>query len=127
MNLRAQAALDLVAILSDETTGFAWPISLTNPDGVTVELTGFSTDIGQTINPDTGQVVSGRQASVALSTAMLGALNIGIPRGISDSGHKPWVVRFADIHGAVQTYKVQEAMPDRALGLVTCVLETYRG
>lgn len=127
MSLRAQAALDLISILSDETSGFAWPISLTNPDGVTVELTGFSTDIGQTINPETGQVVSGRQASVALATAALLALDIGVPRGVSDSAQKPWVVRFADIHGVPQTYKVQEAMPDRALGIVTCMLETYRG
>jgi hypothetical protein len=127
VNLRAQAALDLVAILSDEGGGFAWPIDLTNPEGVTVALTGFSTDIGQTIDPETGQVVTGRRASVALSTSILEGLGIGIPRGISDSRSKPWVVRFPDIHGVAQTFKVQEAMPDRALGIVTCMLETYRG
>lgn len=127
MNLRAQAALDLVAIMADEAGGFAWPITLTAPSGEVFELTGFATDIGQTINPETGQVVSGRRASIALATTVLESLGIGIPRGVSDSRAKPWVVRFADIHGVAQTFKIQEAMPDRALGIVTCMLETYRG
>lgn len=127
MNLRTQAALDLVAIMADEASGFAWPIHLTTPEGATFALTGLSTDIGQTINPDTGQVVSGRRASIALSTAVLEGLGIGLPRGVSDSRSKPWVVRFADIHGVAQTFKIQEAMPDRAIGIVTCMLETYRG
>lgn len=127
MSLRAEAALDLIAILADQAGGFAWPLELTSPSGVTVALTGLTTDIGQTINPETGQVVTGRQASIAIATATLEALGVGTPRGISDSSSKPWVVRFADIHGVIQTYKVQEAKPDKALGIVTCMLESYRG
>ncbi len=127
MNLRTQAALDLVSILSDEASGFAWPITLVTPESESYQLTGFSTDIGQTINPETGQVVSGRRASIALSTAVLKGLGVDIPRGVSDSRAKPWVVRFADIHGVAQSFKIQEAMPDRAIGIVTCMLETYRG
>lgn len=127
MSLRLQAALDLVSILSDQTSGFGWPITVTSPDGETVEMVGYSTDIGQTINLETGQIVSGRRASVALSTAVLRTANLGLPRGVSDSRNKPWVIRFADIHGTMQSFKVQEAMPDLAAGIVVCTLETYRG
>jgi len=33
---------------------------------------------------------------------------------------------FDDINGHSHTFKVSEAMPDRAIGIVTCMLETYR-
>jgi hypothetical protein len=126
MSLRLQAAADLLSIVQDATTGFGWPIVLTSPEGLTVALMGLSTDVGQTIDPETGVAVSGRRASVAIPIATLTALGMGLPRAIADSSSKPWVVRFQDVHGAPQSYKVQEAMPDRALGIVTCLLEAYR-
>lgn len=127
MSLRETAAADLLAILQDVSSGFGWPIAITNPEGVTVTLVGFSTDVGQTIDPETGVPVSGRRASVAIPIATLTALGMGLPRAIADASSKPWVVRFTDVHGTPQTFKVQEGMPDRVLGVVTCMLETYRG
>ena len=127
MSLRDTAAADLLLIIQDANSGFGWPIAITNPEGVTVTLVGYSTDVGQTIDPETGVPVTGRRASVALPIATLTALGMGLPRAIADAASKPWVVRFQDIHGTTQTFKVQEAMPDRALGIVTCMLETYRG
>lgn len=125
MNLREQGAADLVAIVEDDADGFGWPITVTNPAGTTAELVGLSTDIGQTIDPETGQAVIGRLASVALPTSRLAALALGIPRGIADASMKPWVITFNDIGGNAHTFKVREAMPDAALGIVTCILEKY--
>lgn len=124
MNLRQQAASDLALILEDSDAGFGWPITVTNPDGTVGQLVGFSTDIGLTIDPQTGVAVIGRKASVAIPIARLTTLALGMPRGIPTG--RPWVVTFQDIGGTAHTFKIFEAMPDRAAGIVTCLLEAYR-
>lgn len=122
MGLRDIAESDLAFILEDDVMGFGWPITLTNPLGQVENLTGFSNDIAQLIDPDTGQAVSGRVASVALRISSLNAL----PVGIADSQSKPWLVTFDDINGNTFTFKVAQSNPDRALGIVTCLLEIYK-
>tara|TARA_R110000772_G_scaffold268728_1_gene398240 strand:+ start:8513 stop:8893 length:381 start_codon:yes stop_codon:yes gene_type:complete len=125
MSLRQLAEADLGAILEDGATGFGWPISVTDPDGNVGSLTGFSDDIAQVIDPDTGQAVSGRLASVALRISSLAIAGLTLPRGIADTGSKPWVVEFNDINGNAFKFKVSQSNPDRALGLVTLLLELY--
>lgn len=126
MGLRDLAQSDLGKILRDETSGFGWPITVTNPDGVTANLVGFSNDISQVIDPDTGQSVSGRMASVALPMDAFAPEGMELPQGIADSGSKPWIVEFLDILGKSHRFKVAESNPDRALGLVNCRLEVYK-
>lgn len=126
VGLRAQAEIDLGLILEDETTGFGWPVSVTDPSGTVGLLTGFSTDISLMIDPETGQAVSGRTASVTIRIALLASKGLDIPRGISDSSSKPWLVQFEDINGKSYTFKVKESIPDRAIGSVSCILEFYR-
>lgn len=125
MSLRQLAEADLGVILEDGATGFGWPISVTDPDGNVGSLTGFSDDIAQVIDPDTGQAVSGRLASVALRISSLALAGLTLPRGIADTGSKPWVVEFDDINGNAYKFKVAQSNPDRALGLVTLLLELY--
>lgn len=127
MGLREQAGLDLISILQSRTEGFGWAITLISPDGQTGSFIGFSTDIGVTIDPETGVYVSGRKASVALPIETLKQAGFAIPRAIADRNLKPWLVRFDDIHGKSQLFKVAEANPDTAIGCVTCLLEAYRG
>lgn len=123
MSLRLQAADDLLGILEDVDGGFGWPITVTNPEGVSASLTGYSADVGTTISPETGMLVAGRRASVALPIARLTASGLGMPRAIANQGSKPWIVVVDDIAGEPRRYKVSHAMPDRALGIVTCSLE----
>ena len=126
MGLRDLAEQDLGAILEDSTYGFGWNITVTDPTGLSDStLVGFSDDISQVIDPDTGQVVSGRQASVALRISTLIAAGFSLPRGVADQTSKPWVVIFNDINGVSHTFKVLSADPDRAIGLVVCQLEGY--
>lgn len=125
MSLRQLAETDLGRILEDSSTGFGWSIIVTDPAGTSRTLTGFSDDIAQIIDPDTGQAVSGRLASVALRTSSLIAAGLTLPRGIADSGSKPWVIEFDDVNGSAYKFKVAQSNPDRALGLVTCLLELY--
>jgi hypothetical protein len=125
MGLRAEAESVLSEILEDEDF-FAWPITVTDPSGLSKSLTGRSTDIGQVIDPDTGLVVSGRAASVALRISTLTSLGFtSLPRGIADASSRPWKVAFDDINGNAYTFKVMESAPDRAIGIVVCHLEIY--
>lgn len=127
MGLRQLAETDLGHILEDDSSGFGWPITLTDPDGNTNtdQLLGFTDDIAQIIDPDTGQAVSGRLASVAIRIARLTEVGLTLPRGIADSGSKPWIVEFDDINGNPYKFKVSQSNPDRAIGLVTLILELY--
>jgi hypothetical protein len=121
MGLRAQAALDAKAILEESTSGFACPVTLTSPAGVETVLLGNATDVGQTIDPDTGQAVAGRRASVALAMISLPAM----PAAVASSEEKPWLVAFDDIRGTRGTWKVIEVLPDRELGVVVLLLESW--
>jgi len=150
MGLRQQAESDLSFILEDSVRGFGWPITVANPAGVSISLTGFSNDISQAIDPDTGMLVSGRSASCALRISTIyelggclvtecgeplaecgepqmeaGNVKFGLPIGIADHKSKPWTVTFDDILGKSHTFKVSQTNPDRSLGIITCMLEDY--
>lgn len=126
MGIREIAEADLGLILEDDVTGFGFSIIVTDPSGTVRPLTGYSNDISQIIDPDTGQAVSGRLASVALRISSLTAAGLGLPRGIADSGSKPWLIEFDDINGNAFKFKVASSNPDRTLGLVSCLLELYQ-
>jgi len=129
MGLRTTAERDLKSILENKVSGFGWDIELINPSGISSNdvidggLVGFSNDISQVIDPDTGQMVSGRSASIAIRISTL--IDLGMPRGISDTNAKPWIVKVKDINSNEFTFKIQQSNPDRALGIVTCYLELY--
>lgn len=125
MGLRDQASADIKDILEDKATGFGWDITITDPDGVVGILKGFSDDIASVIDPDTGLAVSGRLASVAVHFTSLSDVGLGLPVAIADASKKPWIVEFNDIVGAAYKFKVSESLPDRAAGLVVCLLEIY--
>jgi hypothetical protein len=128
MSLRLQAAADLLAITGDVSGGFGWLITVTTPTGQSAVISGLSTDIGESLDPETGMIVAGRKASVALPIASLVAVGITtLPSAAPDASKKPWVIRFADVAGNAHTFAVKHAMPDTAIGLVTCILEQYRG
>ena len=127
MNLRVVAEADLNGILEDDVTGFGYPITITDPDGLSKPLKGFSNDISFSIDPDTGLAVSSRTASVALRISSLVSAGFAtLPEAIQDETRKPWLVQFNDINGNPFTFKVQEGHPDRGLGIITCTLEIYR-
>ena len=122
MNLRSAAEKDLGFIMEDDVRGGGWTIRVTNPDGVSQDMVGFSNDMSQAIDPDTGQLVTGRAASVALRSS---SLTIGLPIGIANSSSKPWSVEFDDINGNSHTFKVLASNPDRGLGIISLILELY--
>ncbi len=116
------AAVDLAEILSDDVGGFAVPITVIDPNNRRATIKGLGTDIGLTINPETGAPVAGQKISVALSIRALEAAGLGVPYGVPSSDSRFWRVKFQLSTGREQTFKVATTMPDR-LGVVVCFLE----
>jgi len=125
VGLRQTAEEDLAITLEDADGGFGFAISVTDPAGVIGLLTGQTNDVGQVIDAETGQIVSGRIASVTLRISSLATAGLGIPQGVQESTSKPWIIRFDDINGNAFDFKVAESFPDRALGVVACRLENW--
>jgi len=126
VGLRQLAETDLGSILEDDVYGFGFDIIVTDPANVVLAMKGFSNDVSEFIDPDTGQAVSARVASVALRISVLTAGGLGLPTNISDASLKPWRIAFDDINGNSYLFKVSEAKPDRSLGMVVCMLELYQ-
>ena len=123
MGLREIAEADLAFILEDGAFGFGFPITVTNPAGATQNLTGYTADIEQLIDNETGTAVTGRLATAAIR---ISTLTIGQPVHIADESQKPWLITFNDIGGTAWTFKVQESSPDRALGILVVTLEFWK-
>lgn len=127
MGLRETFVADAREFLNDRDEGFGWDVTVVAPDATEANLTGFTADIGTTIEPETGEMVSGRRASVALHILDLQDADLGIPVNVPDAAGMPWVVRFLDFDGVtLRSYKVIDTMPDRAIGVVVCILESFQ-
>lgn len=124
MNLRQVASADLRTILEDSAGGFGWPATVTNPAGVSAAITGTYRDVHQAIDPQTGEFVTGRQASLVVPLAALEAAGLERPRGIASASSKPWLVDLTDLQGIERRWKVAETRPDE-LGCIVLILEAY--
>lgn len=124
MGLRETAERDLGRILENRDE-WGWDITLTDPSGTSAPLVGLSYDISQSVDPDTGQLITGRFAHVVLRVSSILLAGLAIPENVADSSQKPWLVAFNDIQGTPYTFKVSHASPDRTLGSVSCTLEGY--
>lgn len=122
MNLRLLAEQDLALTLEDSVTGFGWAVTVTDPAGASVDMTGQSHDVGLAIDPDTGIPISGRSCAVTLRTSSIVAAGIAVPNGRPDQSLRPYLVTFNDINGAPYKFKVVDSIPDRVLGIVTLIL-----
>lgn len=127
MGLREQAEADLGMIIEDRSFGWGWDIILTDPDGKSEPMVGLSQDIALAVDPDTGMLVSGRTATIALRISTLRAKGFAEnPKGVPDKNKRPWVVKFNDINGVPCVFKVIRSNPDAMIGCITAVLETYQ-
>ena len=126
MGLRARAALDAQRILTN-TNHFGWPITITDPAGTSAVVTGFSNDVAQVLDPQTGEVIEGRTVTAVLSIATLTEAGFtSLPRSVVSDAQRPWVITFDDVNGNSGTFKVMSTNPDHTLGIIVCFLETYQ-
>lgn len=121
MSLADIASADLRSILNEDGAC----VTLQAPDGRTAEFRANTQDISHAIDPQTGMIVSGRTATVALSDFDLLAMNM-TPCAVPDSKAKPWVVRFVEtVRRTEHTFKVASTKPDRTIGALILILEFY--
>lgn len=125
MGLRDLAARHFQQFAADTERGFGWSVRVVAPDGQELETSGFSTDIAQLIDPETGVSVSGRSASVAIPLQVLQDAFGELPQRVEAQNQTPWVVEFADILGEPHTFYVQSSDPDRALGSLVLMLGAW--
>jgi len=118
------ARQDVERILTD-VGGFAWPLTVTDPDGKKGCLNGFSSDVGDLFDPETGQSISSRQVEVSLSVDSLNRVGLGHPEYVASETGKPWIVEFDDIEGTPGKFKVARTAPDLTVGIILCYLEAY--
>ncbi len=127
MNLLQIAQDDKSFTLNDNLFGFGSTIKLTDPDLFSADVIGRSNDISFAIDPNTGQTVSGRSATVAIDLNELEEKGFSsIPEYESDKTKKPWIIEFDDTQGNTHIFTVLEANPDRTLGIVLCTLQLYK-
>ena len=126
MNIRELAELDLELTLEDNENGYGWPLRVTAPDSTFLDMFGQSGDIEAAIDPDTGQLVSGRVAHLTLRKKTLIDKFGEIPVAVNkNSTNKPWVFDFDDINGVAGKFTVQKKLSDSTLGIVNYLLEVY--
>lgn len=126
MGLREIAERDVFNILTDSSVGAAVSITVTPPGGADLDLTGYSNDIAQMIDPETGMAVSGRTVSVSIPIRSFVEAGVPLPRAILSETSNPWVVQFSDNYGRTHTWAVTATDPDYTLGFVNCILEDYQ-
>lgn len=128
MSLREIAEKDLKFILENDTGGNRYPLTIIDPNGYQSvnQIYGCSNDISQMIDPETGMLVSGRNATVTIRVNHL--ITEGytdLPEVEHDSGLKPWVIKMDDLQGNTHTFTIRSAMPDKTVGIITLILELY--
>ena len=118
---------DAPADLETFLTAEGRDITFIDPHGVSAVIKAIWRDIHLAVDPDTGQAVSARQASVFTTEQRLrdAGLN-GIPTGVSERTSAPWIARVTDTGGAERTYKVSERLPDAGFGAVLLNLEAHQ-
>lgn len=123
MGLLADFEENLALMLEDANCSPVQAITLTDPAGVTYPpLTGKADDIAQMIDPETGEAVSGRKASIALRLSSIYDAGANIPMGVHDETQKPWLVTFQNVNGFTATFRVKQSNPDRNAGIITLLL-----
>ncbi|MCK9556234.1 hypothetical protein M0R36_10550 [bacterium] len=100
-------------------------MTITAPDGSTAVVLGFTSDIHLSVDPGTGELVSGCKASVSVLISDLEDAGFGAIHSVADSSSRPWLITMADSKGTETVYKVVETNPDRSVGLMLIFLGEY--
>jgi hypothetical protein len=124
MSLRDTAHADLIEIFSDPEN--VDTCTITSPAGAFENFRVLSNDIHLSIDPGTGETVTGRQCSMAVLISELMAAGFDEIHGVAESDSKPWVVDAIDVNGIPDKFKVMETYPDRGAGLIILILELYK-
>jgi hypothetical protein len=125
VSLIERARKDVARILQN-TNEFASTVKLTSPAGVTRDVAAVTNEVWQGLDPNSGNIVNGAVASIAISLDALSKAGLGIPQNSRDTKAKPWLVEMTLADGAPRTYTVEESRRDMGLGVIWYVLGEYQ-
>jgi len=121
------AQMDKSFTLNDNKYGFGSTIKLTDPNLFEANVVGRTNDVFFSIDPGTGEAVSGRTATVSIDMNELTNKGFSsLPAAQSDRTKKPWIVEVDDPQGCPHVFTVLEGNPDRTLGIILCTLQFYK-
>jgi hypothetical protein len=126
MNIREMAEQDLALTLEDAENGFGNEITITDPSGLSEILSGQTGDIHLVYDSEADAKVNNRIIHISIRISSLTALGFEIPRSQPDQSSNPWLFEFSDINGNSGKFTVSDSMPDKALGIVTIILEVIK-
>jgi len=112
VNLLDVARGDLPFLLSD----FSVAASIFSPEGEETQVQGLHRDTGEMLDPETGEMVSGRHVSLVIPLP-----SVAIPHGVSERSKKPWKVVFEG-----KIFRIVQTRPDATIGALVVMLEEYR-
>lgn len=125
MSLLEQARADANTILETGAGSLSVDAWVIEPGGFGAKIPGMFNDIEQTVDPGTGEFLTGRRISIAMSQQDFYDAGFDqIPRGIADGAKKPWIVSVK-VDCTDQKFKVVKSNPDRTVGVVVCILGLY--
>lgn len=102
---------DLATTLQSD---FGQPLTITNIDGsLTGDFIGGTNDIDLTIDPLTGQFVSGRKINITVNIDDMLTTFSALPT-------KKWKVTLPQFEGKI--FFVKDSMPDRTIGILGLVV-----
>ena len=123
-----EIAADDFANFTSNTDEFGHEFVITAPDGTVIEgIKGYSTDISALIDPETGQMVAGRTASVSIAMRFFRNAGFGsIPTMEPKKNKKPWIFEWLAPNTSVYTFSVRDAIPDRKLDQTLFMLQSFK-
>lgn len=127
MGMMQQAAIDIMGILGNTSSGFALPIKFKAPDGTELETTGhfFNHSLQYDEN---GQAISGDTAVCHVSETPF--MNASYPmRRLSDGviTFKDHIVTATYADGSIKIFSVYDPKPDYSINMITLQLQRYVG
>jgi len=123
MPLIDTAIADLANIIHDENSG-GKTCRIISPSGDYEDFMVMSNDIHLVLDPITGNLISGRQSSIAVLISDLYTAGFASICNVPDDDQQPWIVKLTNSRGVENTFKVSSSNPDNGIGLNTLFLES---
>ncbi len=125
MGLLDQAKKDLAAVFGN-TGDFSIPLILVKPDKTEINIIGLHTKHHLGVDTD-GDTVESRTSHVSFTENQVTDQGESIRNEAGQVDLEAWLVKAKDSTGTLVTYAFQKRFPDETFGLITCILEDYKG
>lgn len=122
-SLLEQARKDAMNIIN--SGGFEEDITLTNPQGLSLEIKGLHSKHWLAQDTD-GNLVNGKNAHITISEQVLNSNNYKTRNQTGNIDLRNHIVLVKDSTGIPKKYIINECFPSETFGLIVCILGDYK-